>query len=204
MNLRTLFTVGSIAGFIACAFVPPTDANFTSLQDLAKREVRARTAGSLAGGITMNAGQTEQVAKVLKAVASDPELQTAVQKAVGTTADLKSVDEAVTVLKSMASPKTIMKRAATVATAAFRPHKFSAGWKKHKAASEKQRVTQLERIEWASRKNDVRLCGEVEGDTRVTEGDYLALCVAVVTGDPQRCSQIHSLKQLCADELAVF
>lgn len=200
--MRTLFTIGCIAGFIACAFVPPTDANFQSLEQMAKTQVRERTASSLLGGKTLDSKQVENAANILKAVVADPALRSAVQKAAGKATDVSTVEDIVTAISAMASPKRVLKRASTVAVHAVQTHRFSATWTKTKVSSTKERVLQMQRIEWASRKQDVRLCGEVKGDVETTVGEYIALCVALVTGDPSRCDQLRETKNMCTNELA--
>jgi hypothetical protein len=91
--------------------------------------------------------------------------------------------------------------------------KTSAYWKQVKNDSDdKNFVARLKDIEWATRKTDVRLCGVLIDTIPVTpgeptRGDYLALCLAKVTGDSARCDQIKTdiapvLKKLCTEELA--
>lgn len=77
-------------------------------------------------------------------------------------------------------------------------------------------LSQIERIEWAIRKKDIRLCKDladaVNTDTSSTAekhsaGEYLALCVAMVTKNSARCDRIFSksdtlLHAFCTDELA--
>lgn len=82
-------------------------------------------------------------------------------------------------------------------------------WKAAKGSSDPVFVQQLERIEWATKKQDVRLCKDVlTADAAGGKpGDYLALCLARVTGDYSRCMQIDPLeasllKHLCDEELA--
>ena len=62
-----------------------------------------------------------------------------------------------------------------------------------------------ERVAFAARKNDVRLCNEKElflgaGEkVGLDTGDLIAFCTAAVAGDSARCGQIHdeSMKSIC-------
>lgn len=215
---RNLVIIGLIAGFIASAFVTPTNANFKAMQALAKDQVRVRTAGSLLGGSVLSAKDAQTAAKVLAAVAANPALKSSVAKAVGSAVSLKNVEEAATVLTSVSSPVKTVKRVAASAAQILTTHRLTSVWKTFKASADPFTVAQMERIEWALRKGDVRLCSDVmdSADNRsdkdpqtLTSGEYLALCVAIVTGDPARCDQIlsvsdPSLRSLCSDELAVI
>lgn len=90
-------------------------------------------------------------------------------------------------------------------TKANAPHialqKASAYWTQMKSESKsKVLLDSLKDIEWAVRKHDVRLCPSLSGD-------YLALCLALVTQDASRCAQIDAssasgLRKLCTEELA--
>lgn len=71
----------------------------------------------------------------------------------------------------------------------------------------------LEEIDFAARKHNPRLCASLDPATAdrsqfvsPTLGDLLALCLAKVSADPERCSQIDpvsgaSLKSICEGEL---
>lgn len=113
---------------------------------------------------------------------------------------MQGLTETARSVQSRIQPTKLLSRAAT-SVRAVRTHAFTSGWKHIKKEGSPHLVEQLERIEWASRKADVRLCGEVVGDADVTVGDYIALCVAIVTGDSARCDYLHALQDLCADEL---
>ncbi len=79
--------------------------------------------------------------------------------------------------------------------------KASAYWSQIKNESKsKVLLDSIKDIEWAVRKHDVRLCSSLPGD-------YLALCLALVTEDASRCAQIDvssasGLRKLCTEELA--
>lgn len=202
--MRTLVTVGLIAGFITCAFVPPTDANFASLTEMAKTQVKERTLGSLLPS-EIDAADVKKAADALKKVANDPRTADMVKKLGTSQNSLSDVIVAADVLKSVApSPKKVAKVAA-----AFVPktaHTFTMSWKQRKKATEDQAfLKQLDRIEWAARKEDVRLCKDTMAQK--DGGDFLALCLAIVAKEPLRCKQIdeespHALQKTCFDEVA--
>ena len=121
--------------------------------------------------------------------------------------DRTKVDSAVKVLREIApEPKKVVKRVSAATLTAMKLKKTSAYWKQVKKESDDEDlVSRMADIEWATRKQDVRLCvGVTEGTA--SKGDYLALCLAKVTGDPARCDQIDSaapvLHKLCTEELA--
>jgi hypothetical protein len=213
--MRNLLTVGAIAGFIASAFVTPTNANLSSMQAFAKDEVRTRAIGSLLGGSVPSVKDAAAAAKVLSAVATNPVLKSAAEKAIGSVTGLNDIDRAATVLTSVSTPanaKHIVKTVVRRLTA----HTLTKTWKSYRNAADPFTRAQLERIEWALKKQDVRLCADVadaaknrsdQAPVTLTPGDYLALCVAIVSGDEIRCLQIptvpdSSLHSLCTEELA--
>jgi hypothetical protein len=157
--LRTLLTVGAIAGFIACAFVPPTDANFTSMEELARNQLQNRPSLSL-------------------------------------------LTSGVQTMKKTVIPRATKKVSSVVSNQ--KKHLLSVGWNAFKEKKDSVAKTQLERIEWAFAKKDVRLCGEVKNESDATAADYLALCVAVVMRDLSRCDHLRSMKTLCTDQLAIY
>lgn len=176
--IRTLATVGSIVGFIAFAFVPPTDANFRAAEGVAQAQVGVRAVATLIADSGIDRAKLDSAVKVLRDITPEP--------------------------------KTALKRVSTVALTQMKLKKTSAFWKATKHSSEDaDLVRRMADIEWAARKQDVRLCigvaeDVVEGD--VSSGDYLALCLAKVTGDSARCAQIDGvaglLRKLCTEELA--
>ena len=216
--IRNLLTIGAIAGFIASAFVSPTNANFSTIHAMAQDEVRTRTAGSLFGGNALSAKDAAAAAKVLTAVATNPALKSAASKALGGAASLKNIDDAATVLTSVSAPKTVLKHVAKTAKKMFTVRKLTHVWKTYKVSADPFTLAQIDRIEWALKKNDVRLCsGTAEAAANrsdqapqtLSPGEYLALCVAIVTGDEGRCDQIlptsdSSMHSLCTEELATI
>ena len=210
--IRKLITIGLITGFIASAFVTPTDAHLKSMTALAKDEIRERTSGSLFGGATISSKDAQAAAKILTAVASDPALKKAAIKAAGSASSLKNVGEAVTVLTSVSTKPTVKAVVKSVAKAVT-GHRITPAWKNYRASADPFTVSQMERIEWALKKHDVRLCHDVYEEvaqapntSAISAGDYLALCVAMVTADPIRCTQIlpsesSTLNSLCYQEL---
>lgn len=110
-------------------------------------------------------------------------------------------------------PATTTKRVASVAKKAVMTRKTSAYWTEVKTEStDENLVSSLQKIEWAIGKKDVRLCRDLpivksDASDGPTYGDYLALCLAAVTGDTARCDQINAgtastLRKLCTEELA--
>jgi len=179
--LRKLITTGMVLGFIASAFVPPTDANFGTAETVAKAEVGARTAATLLANAGIDHAKVDAAVKVLREVAPEPQ--------------------------------KVVKRMSAAALTQMKRKKTSAYWKQVKKDSDDDDfIARMEDIEWAARKTDVRLCGELIATIPLTlhqptRGDYLALCLAKVTGDIARCDQIDNdiapvLKKLCTEELA--
>ena len=213
--LRNLLTVGAIVGFIATAFVTPTNANLNTVQAFAKDEVRTRAVGSLLGGTVPSAKDAAAAAKVLNAVATNPALKSAAEKAIGGVSGLKDIDRAATVLTSVSTPVNA-KRVVKAAVKKMTGHTLTKTWKGYRNDADPFTRAQLERIEWALKKNDVRLCADVaeaaknrsdQAPAALSPGDYLALCIAIVTADEWRCTQIpahldSSIHSLCFEELA--
>lgn len=102
-----------------------------------------------------------------------------------------------------------LEKAGTVARSALTSSPVKGAWEAAKQSADPRLIRQLERIEWATRRNDIRACVELlSGDAPVgtTPGDYLALCLARVTQSDRYCSQIDSrlapfLRVLCDEEL---
>lgn len=202
--MRTLVTIGLIAGFITCAFVPPTDANFATITEMAKAQVKDRTIGNLLPA-DIDGADVKKAADALKKVANDPRTADIMKNLASSQNSLSDVITAADVLKSVApSPKKVAKVAAVFVPKTA--HTFTMSWKQRKNATEDATfLKQLDRIEWAARKEDVRLCQEVMLEDGA--GDYLALCLAIVAKEPLRCKQIdedapHALQKTCFDEVA--
>lgn len=212
--LRSILTIGAITGFIATGFVAPSQASLQTVQAIAKDQVRVRTVGSLLGGRMMSPKQAVAAANVLEAIAENDELRTLASRVAGSNASVKDIGQAAEVLKSVSVPQVTAKRALTTAAKIVKGHRITKHWKDFRRSADPFTADQMERIEWALKKNDIRLCEEVmrsSADNAVIDGPgaYLALCVAIVTSDPLRCSQILPerypvIHSLCTDELAVL
>lgn len=110
--------------------------------------------------------------------------------------------------KVVPKPKAALKVAAKRVQIAVTGQSPSTAWNTAKGSPDPVFVEQLERIEWAMKKHDVRLCKDVRREAVGGQPrDYLALCLARVTDDASRCKQIDPveaplLKHLCDEELA--
>lgn len=207
---RTLVLIGSIGSFLTAAMLPQGGIDARALA------VAVAERGEISMGVASSAeASIQKAATILKAVSQDPKLKAALLAAHDNipAADIEAASKALLALAP--SPSAVAKKVVKTALNSVKKPQVSAMWKTMKTQTtdaEFQRL--IERIEFATKKQDVRLCiddvipsnvADVGGNA--TEGDYLALCIARITRDESRCDQISStlsipLRTLCTEELA--
>ncbi len=207
---RTLVLIGSIGSFLTAAMLPQggIDARALAVAVAERGEISMGVASSTEASI-------HKAATILKAVSQDPKLKAALIAAHDNipAADIEAASKALLALAP--SPKTVVKKVVKTALNSVKKPQVSAMWKTMKAeTTDAEFKRAVDRIEFATKKQDVRLCVDdvipANAEDRggmATEGDYLALCIARITRDESRCDQISStlslpLRTLCTEELA--
>jgi hypothetical protein len=207
---RSIVILGITTAFIACAFVPPSEANFKALAERAKIAVENRTRAVIAGSNIPAVKDAKKAAALLKTLSKDPRMTVLVEEA-SKGSSLKSVTSLSTAAELLGSlvpkpetvAKTVVKKVAQ-ASAEFP----SQAWKTFvSSVKDPELEKQISRVDWAILKGDASLCGQVEGVMgSATRGDLLALCLGLITREPLRCSQIgtdaSALKSICETELS--
>ena len=192
--MRALFVFGSIALYIACAFVQPSQANLRSFAERAMRLHALHSSSLVAAG--RNASVTTLVdtaTNVVKTATATRPLRHAANLIPTPAAVVSTVSNAIVGAGNHASSLSVFVNAET--NQALR--------------------TQFERIQWAVMKSDPRLCnvlsesnmGSIDNGSP-TFGDLLAFCLAETTRESGRCDQIDpvtasALHEACVKELAV-
>jgi hypothetical protein len=159
--------------------------------------------------------EIKQAAAVMKNLAKDPRvtvlMDTAAKGAKGQTDAATLLKAANTISSVLPTPTSVAQGAIHQVALQLKP-KTSKRWTELlKTEQDAVLLQQLQRIDWAVRKQDVRLCGEVKNPPVPVSGpsttDLLALCLAKITREGIRCSQISTsasiLKSICEEELAV-
>ncbi len=193
--MRSLFIFGTIALYVVCAFVPPSQANIETVAaqvlQMKKGNASAVVKATLDPRVTVLVDAASRVVQgdrsgVFKDVA---------HFAVGVAPDIKKAK--MSLVKSIgnrpvkSSPFTLL------------------------VENEKNPIIrkQLERIDWAVGKSDPKLCKTLEETHSIADatgvpqfGDLLALCLARVMHDSARCSQIDgafasTLRSACTEGL---
>ncbi|OGJ63070.1 hypothetical protein A3A67_03300 [Candidatus Peribacteria bacterium RIFCSPLOWO2_01_FULL_51_18] len=204
--MRSLWVFGLTAIFIATAFVPPTVANFLGFTERARATIERRTKASLTSGDIPGVADLKKAANLMKTLSKDPRTSVLVEDSKGKMySDL--LKKSASALESvLPEPKKNLKKA--VNEILSNPAKTSGRWVSLLQDEKQPKLRkQYERIEWATEKNDLRLCREIESVDSASPayGDLLAFCVARVTRSVTRCGQIGAgaklLKSICKEEL---
>lgn len=214
--MRSLLVFGITIAFIASAFVSPSEANFRSLAERAKATIEQRTKGSLPGTGIPSAAELQKAAKLMQTLAKDPRVTVLREDALKTakTQNYSGLWKSAAGLLTKALPASQgIARSVTGRLMEKGGTQAASRWS-GLVSAEKDPVLrkQLERIDWAVQKGDARLCreltlGEVIDDGNgPSTGDLLALCLAKVLGEGDRCSQMSdasaALRTVCLEELA--
>jgi hypothetical protein len=216
--MRSLLVFGITAAFIACAFVPPSQQNFIARAEQAKVQVAERTKAALGTAGLPSSADLKRAAALMKSLSKDPNVTTLLEKAekgVRVADQIAILQKAADALKTVSpSPKKIVSRVVHKAVVSVTGVQPSARWKEIVETEKNSDLRlQLERVDFAARKGDVRLCKEISNAEFANHagfpatGDLLALCLAKITGESSRCDQINSnlfvpLKPVCTEELA--
>jgi|GEM_PF-1719589 len=214
--MRSLLVFGITIAFIASAFVPPSEANFRSLAERAKATIEQRMKVSLPGTGIPDTAELKKAAKLMQTLAKDPQATVLIEDALKTakTQDYSGLWKSAASLLKKTLPAS-QGIASTVTDRLMEDTGTQAvsRWIKLISA-EKDPVLhkQLERIDWAAKKGDVRLCREltlgevINGGNGPSTGDLLAFCLAKVLGEGERCAQMsdasEALRAVCQEELA--
>ncbi len=211
--MRTLLIFGTIALYLVCAFVPPSQANIRA----AAAEVMHMKSGDASAFVSTVVHHIDTIVKssipleeiasnahatVLVDVASSiaqgdrkAALNNAVHFAVGVAPNIKK------------AAKSLVK---SIANSSVASSPFTLLTENEKNPTIKK---QLERIDWAANRSDPKLCKALAETNSVTDvkdvpqfGDLLALCLARVMHDAARCGQINSasasaLRAACTEGL---
>ncbi len=178
--MRTFFVFGSIAFYIACAFVQPSEANLRGFAEKAQ----ALDSSGLVAQVTdvFHSGKSEALVDSVK---SGVNVSTLVDSA--THAGTSLIPDSGTMLKALTQ---------SIVGAADHPSSFSELVNAEKNSALR---SEYERIQWAIQKAEPRLC-KVLGESNLgkgdagspTLGDLLAFCLAQTTHESTRCAQIDA------------
>ncbi len=214
--MRSLLVFGITIVFIASAFVSPSEANFRSLAERAKATIEQRTKASLLGPGIPDTAELKKAAKLMQTLAKDPRVTVLVEDAAKTakTQDYSGLwGSAASLLKKALPASQGIASTVTERLPENTGTQAVSRWTELVLA-EKDPVLhkQLERIDWAAKKGDARLCREltlgevIDGGNGPSTGDLLALCLAKVLGEGERCAQMSdasaALRTVCLEELA--
>jgi hypothetical protein len=187
--MRSLLIFGIIGLFIACSFVPPSQASLVSLSKIARSEMQSNTQSALFGTLP-NSKDLTRVASLLSAIASNPDALKTVKKTGGViveNADQQLLKSTASLLQtaakdSLPSPKKVVK---TLFYPKTHPSKeWMALIKKEEDPTRKQL---LEIITQAESSKNIRLC---HNSHLKDKSDFFALCLARVTMNSGRCQQM--------------
>lgn len=205
--MRSLWVFGITAAFIVCAFVPPSEANFKALASRARVSIEQRARSSLVGSVPQ-LNELRKASSVIKNLARDPRVSVLVEnlnRGFNAPAGSNVLKESASIIDSVLP--TAKKKAATViSNIVTAQKKQSPKWLVFLRSETDPAIRkQLDRIDWAEKKDSISLCRELEAVPQgTTLGDFIALCVAKISRSPDRCAQISdaALKSVCQDELA--
>ncbi len=208
--MRSLSIFGAIALYIACAFVPPSEANVHAMVTHVAK-IRSLNTTAFTQHLTPTPAQVKQVkALANKAVALSPKTIVTDTASALKNVKAKKVTQAATKTVGILVPDP-KAAALKLAQNFIAPVPAGSSLFRNLLTSEQDPIIrkQLERIEWAANKNDPRLCkalGETETFTTPSLSDLLALCLARTTRDSSRCLQIDetnpAFRHACTEELA--
>lgn len=175
--MRSLITFGCLALFLGSAFITPSEDNVLARAESARTLVESTVRGAVALQSVPHSREIVSTVDVLRRVAKSG-----------------AVSKAVSIVR--------------------RPVVTSKEWKSLlKEKNSESLQTALEEIDFAARKHDPRLCLTLDPSqsdraqfTSPTIGDLLALCLAKVSADFERCSAIDpvtgaTLRSICEGEL---
>jgi len=212
--MRSLVIFGITAVFIACAFVPPSEANFQALAEHAKVAIEKGSVSSFFTVSLPDTNEWKKAAKSLQTLTKDAATTVLVENV---TSNVKgqiasgALQTATNMLKDIVpEPATVAKAVVNQVTATV-SSQVSKRWTELLSSEKDPALAKIyERIDWAAKKGEVRLCRELTlgvSTETIAAGDLLALCLAKVTRDPARCEQISDdasvLKSICKEELAI-
>ncbi len=215
--MRSLCTFGCLALFVGSAFITPSEANVLARAEQARSQVQTTVRGALLSGKVPDARDITSASDILRRIAKSESASQAVSTVLKRG---ESVDDLRTVLSSSAdvltstlpTPSRVVSRA--VRSVTRQPVVTSKQWKSLLGAKNDPALQKaLEEIDFASRKHDPRLCLTLDPSTTdrtsfvsPTIGDLLALCLAKVSANPERCTAIDpltgaTLRSICEGEL---
>lgn len=215
--MRSLLTFGCLMLFVGSAFITPSEANVVARAEQARSQVQTTIRGTLLTGKVPDARDIKTATDVLRRISKSESATTAVSTVLKRG---ENVDDLRRVLSSSADvltstlpiPQRVVSRA--VRSVVRQPVVTSKQWKSLLTAKNSPDLQNaLEEIDFASRKHDPRLCltldpSRVDRTSFVspTIGDLLALCLAKVSADPERCTAIDpltgaTLRKICEGEL---
>lgn len=186
--MRTFFVFGSIALYIACAFVQPSEANLRGFAEKAE----ALDSSGIVSQVTnvFDSGNTQTL---IDSVKNDANVSTLVDTA--TNARTALIPDSGTMLNALTRSLTATSGRVSSLSDLLETEQNAA------------LRSQYERIQWAVQKSDPRLC-KVLGESNLertdagnpTLGDLLAFCLAETMHDATRCTQIdgHTAPALLA------
>ena len=207
--MRSLLLIGAIAVFIGCALTVPNGASVSA------RIIENTNTIDLSGVKTFFSGNPVSSVQLLRAgaVLDNAARIPAVQTAMKTVDTSKKVIETISAVDpfsegSFVTPSSAIQTIGSVAktvTTALSQDQPTDALAAAIATSDQHQKDLLQKISWARDKGDVRLCSDALVVARELKvGDVLALCLALVNHESDRCVQISDqpLQDLCQSALA--
>lgn len=210
--MRSLVLIGAIAVFIGTALMPPNGAPVGAkiIDDV--KALDAASVKSFFGGNPVSEVQLLRAGVVVENAVRTPVVQNAIRtvggaQAVNTLSEVNAIvngDEAVTPQVAVKVLGTTTKTIADL----FSTPKVTDALAYAISTADPARKNVLEKISWARDKDDVRLCLDaldaIDASAGLKSGDVLALCLALVNRESDRCVQVSdsALVKLCQTSLA--
>ncbi|MDD5055999.1 MAG: hypothetical protein PHZ00_07090 [Candidatus Peribacteraceae bacterium] len=211
--MRSLVLIGAIGLFIGTALVPPGGASVGAMIMNDSTAIDTVAVKSFFSGNPVSAVQLLRASAVLDNAARTPVVQTAIRtvggtQAVETVSSLSAIATGDDTLTSQEAVTAVTSVAKTIGETLASKEDSTEVLASAIANADPALKRVLEKISWAKDKKDVRLCsdalGAIESSSGQMIGDMLALCLALVNGEDDRCFQIgdsgHSA--LCHTALA--
>lgn len=215
--MRTLCTFGFLALFIGSAFITPSQANVVARAEQARAQVQTTVRGALVKGSTVDPASALRASALLTRALQNESASKAVSSALRQHASASEVKGALStsldaLSLALPTPKKVVSH--VVRSVVRTPVVTSKQWKSLLASKNSPALKRaLEDIDFAARKHDPRFCRSLDPSlvdrsnfSAPTVGDLLALCLAKVSADPDRCSTIDPetgavLRTICEAEL---
>lgn len=212
--MRSKLVFGSVLAYVAMAFVPPSQQNVLVHMQSARADIASTARGALVQEEIPSEKELKAAATLMQELAKNPQIGTLIHSAeqkAGVHNGTAVIGRAAGFLAAI-SPSVKPARSPVQPTSTIKVTR-STSWKKMVSTETVPALRDLlQQVDFAQRKGDIRLCRDFDpslagfSGVRPTAGDFLALCLAKVTGEVRRCEQISletapQLRSVCSSEL---